>query len=101
MVFSKLKGVIIAIISKRDVSMRLLLVLVVPLSGFPLPGHLLQLALLHSLVLQGRRGDVLRLQLPGLLLEKWAGLCLRTLFRNNMRPGVAGPLLRQKEAFVS
>ena len=39
--FSKLKGVIIAIISKRDVSMRLLLVLVVPLSGLPLPRPLL------------------------------------------------------------
>ena len=99
--FSKLKGVIIAIISKRDVSMRLLLVLVVPLSRLPLPGYLLQLAVLHSLVLQGRGGDVFRLQLPGLLLEKWTGLRLRALLGNNVRSGVADPLLRQKEAFVS
>ena len=57
--------------------------------------------MLHSLVLQGRGGDVLRLQLPGLLLEKWTGLCLRTLLRDNMRPGVVGPLLKQKETFIS
>ena len=80
--------------------MRLLLVLVVPLSRLPLPGHLLQLAVLHSLVLQGRGGDVFRLQLPGLLLEKWTGLRLRALLGNNVRSGVADPLLRQKEAFV-
>ena len=56
----------------------------------------MQSSLLLSMVLQSRGSHVLRLQLHCLLLEKWSRVRLCALFSSTVRPGMAGPLLRQE-----